>query len=64
MSSRVKWSVLIEPGKFNCHLMQITAEFKRLESFFSVNELTPEEAAQTAFNANYLTKARSKCEVH
>ncbi|KHJ95490.1 Protein-tyrosine phosphatase [Oesophagostomum dentatum] len=60
MTNRVKWSVLIEPGKINCHVNQFTAEFKRLESFFSVNELTPEEAAQTAFNANYLTKARSK----
>ncbi|KAK5985327.1 Tyrosine-protein phosphatase domain-containing protein [Trichostrongylus colubriformis] len=60
MSDRVKWSVLIEPGKFNCHLMDFTAEFNRLESFFSVNELSPEEASQTAFNSNYLTKARSK----
>ncbi|KIH63618.1 Protein-tyrosine phosphatase [Ancylostoma duodenale] len=60
MTSRVKWSILIEPGKFNCHVNQFTAEFNRLESFFASNELTPEEAAQTAFNANYLMKARSK----
>ncbi|EPB76236.1 hypothetical protein ANCCEY_04653 [Ancylostoma ceylanicum] len=62
MTSRVKWSILIEPGKFNCHVNQFTAEFNRLESFFASNELSPEEAAQTAFNANYLMKARSKCE--
>ncbi|PIO70134.1 Protein-tyrosine phosphatase, partial [Teladorsagia circumcincta] len=60
MTDRVKWSILIEPGKFNCHLMDFTAEFNRLDSFFSVNELSPEEASQTAFNLNYLTKARSK----
>nr|CDJ90985.1 General substrate transporter and Protein-tyrosine phosphatase domain containing protein [Haemonchus contortus] len=60
MTDRVKWSILIEPGKFNCHLMEFTAEFNRLDSFFSVNELSPEEASQTAFNMNYLTKARSK----
>ncbi|CAJ0602440.1 unnamed protein product [Cylicocyclus nassatus] len=60
MTDRVRWSLLIEPGKINCHVMEFTAEFNRLESFFSNNELTPEEAAQTAFNANYLTKARSK----
>ncbi|ETN71648.1 hypothetical protein NECAME_19251, partial [Necator americanus] len=60
MTNRVKWSLLIEPGNFNCHVMQFTAEFNRLESFFTANELTREEAAQSAFNANYLTKARSK----
>lgn len=60
MTDRVKWSILIEPGKLNCHLMDFNAEFNRLESFFSVNELSPEESAQTAFNSNYLTKARSK----
>uniref|UniRef100_A0A8L8KBA2 Tyrosine-protein phosphatase domain-containing protein n=1 Tax=Heligmosomoides polygyrus TaxID=6339 RepID=A0A8L8KBA2_HELPZ len=60
MTERVKWSILIEPGKLNCHLMDFNAEFNRLESFFSVNELSPEESAQTAFNSNYLTKARSK----
>ncbi|KAE9420976.1 hypothetical protein Angca_002156 [Angiostrongylus cantonensis] len=60
MTDRLKWSFLMEPGKFNCHMMEFIAEFNRLESFFSVNELSPEEASQTAFNANYMTKARSK----
>ncbi|VDL67239.1 unnamed protein product, partial [Nippostrongylus brasiliensis] len=60
MAQRVKWSILIEPGKFKCHLTEFNAEFNRLESFFSVNELSPEETSQTAFNANYLTKARSQ----
>ncbi|KAK6050601.1 Protein-tyrosine phosphatase, partial [Cooperia oncophora] len=46
--------------KRKIEIPDFTAEFNRLESFFSVNELSPEEASQTAFNANYLTKARSK----
>lgn len=60
MTDRLKWSILMEPGKFNCHMMEFTAEFSRLESFFSLNELTPEEVSQTAFNVNHMTKARSK----
>ncbi|GMT18536.1 hypothetical protein PFISCL1PPCAC_9833 [Pristionchus fissidentatus] len=35
-------------------------EFVCLEAFFSHNPLTPMEAVQSAFNKNYLTKARSK----
>ncbi|EGT48744.1 hypothetical protein CAEBREN_06491 [Caenorhabditis brenneri] len=60
MSSKVKWSLLVEPGKFSCHLTEFVQEFNRLERMFMNNELSDEEAAQTAFNANYLTKARSK----
>ncbi|KAJ1372461.1 PTPc, variant 3 [Parelaphostrongylus tenuis] len=60
MTNRLRWSFLMEPGKFNCHMMEFIAEFNRLESFFSVNELSTEEASQTAFNANFMTKARNK----
>uniref|UniRef100_A0A8R1DX48 Tyrosine-protein phosphatase domain-containing protein n=1 Tax=Caenorhabditis japonica TaxID=281687 RepID=A0A8R1DX48_CAEJA len=60
MSSKVKWSLLVEPGKFSCHLTEFVLEYNRLERMFTNNELSDEEASQTAFNANYLTKARSK----
>ncbi|ULU07273.1 hypothetical protein L5515_014913 [Caenorhabditis briggsae] len=60
MSSKVKWSLLVEPGKFSCHLTEFVQEFNRLERMFVSSELSDEEAAQTSFNANYLTKARSK----
>lgn len=60
MSSKVKWSLLVEPGKFSCHLTEFVQEFNRLDRMFVSNELSDEESLQTAFNANYLTKARSK----
>lgn len=41
---------------------EFIGEFSRLEFFFSNNPLTPVEAAQIAFNKNFLTKARSKRE--
>ncbi|CAJ0585657.1 unnamed protein product, partial [Mesorhabditis spiculigera] len=56
---KVRWSLLIEPGKLTCHLMDFISEFNRLDTFFANNELTPEEADQSAFNQNHLTKARS-----
>ncbi|CAI2354536.1 unnamed protein product [Caenorhabditis sp. 36 PRJEB53466] len=60
MSSKVKWSLLVEPGRFSCHLTEFVLEYNRLERMFANNELSAEESSQTAFNANYLTKARSK----
>lgn len=60
MSNKVTWSLLVEPGKFSCHLTEFVLEYNRLERMFVNNELTDEEIGQVAFNANYLTKARSK----
>ncbi|GMT22850.1 hypothetical protein PFISCL1PPCAC_14147, partial [Pristionchus fissidentatus] len=60
MANKVGWSLLREPGTLSCHLSEFIGEFARLEAFFSHNPLTPVEAAQSAFNKNYLTKARSK----
>ena len=59
MTRRVKWSFLIEPGKFSCHLSEFLGEFHRL-TLISQNELAMDEVAKSAFNANYLAKARSK----
>ncbi|CAB3403877.1 unnamed protein product [Caenorhabditis bovis] len=39
---------------------EFVQEYRRLERIFIDLELSPEELSQTAFNANYLTKARSK----
>ncbi|CAI5441863.1 unnamed protein product [Caenorhabditis angaria] len=60
MANKVKWSLLVEPGKFSCHLTEFVQEFNRLDRMFITNDLSSEEVSQTAFNANYLTKARSK----
>ncbi|CAD6194425.1 unnamed protein product [Caenorhabditis auriculariae] len=60
MTNKVKWSLLVEPGKFSCHLTEFINEFRRLERMFQDHELAPAEAAQTAFNSNHITKARSK----
>ncbi|CAJ0955555.1 unnamed protein product, partial [Mesorhabditis belari] len=59
MSNKVRWSILIEPGKLTCHLMDYVSEFSRLEAFFVNNELSFEEADQSTFNQNYLKKARN-----
>ncbi|GMS93848.1 hypothetical protein PENTCL1PPCAC_16023, partial [Pristionchus entomophagus] len=60
MANKVGWSLLMEPGTLSCHLSEFLGEFSRLEFFFSNNPMTPVEAAQIAFNKNFLTKARSK----
>uniref|UniRef100_A0A0N5ALA3 Tyrosine-protein phosphatase domain-containing protein n=1 Tax=Syphacia muris TaxID=451379 RepID=A0A0N5ALA3_9BILA len=60
MANMVRYSLLLEPGSITPHLTAYAAEFHQLKTFFERNEMTPSEAAQTAFFSNYLTKSRNK----
>uniref|UniRef100_A0A915EEN1 Uncharacterized protein n=1 Tax=Ditylenchus dipsaci TaxID=166011 RepID=A0A915EEN1_9BILA len=60
ISSKVKWSFLVEPGRPQTDLSAFFSEFDVLEHFFEKIDLSSEEVSQKAFDSNYLVKARNR----
>ncbi|CAD5221192.1 unnamed protein product [Bursaphelenchus xylophilus] len=56
----IRWSFLIEPGRPRTDLSEFFVEFEVVEGFFENSELSRNEMSQSAFDANYATKARNR----
>ena len=60
VTSMLRFSFVIEPGRPRTDLRQFLVEFEILENFFDSVELDRDESAAAAFDANYEQKARDK----
>lgn len=60
VTSMLRFSFVIEPGRPRTDLRQFLTEFEILENFFENVELDREESSTVAFDVNYKLKARDR----